>query len=46
MIGQVQKPVEEIMEMLGGKEKLVLCGCGGFATIFHTGGDGEDGCTA
>ena len=28
MIGQVQKPIEEILEMLGGKEKLVLYGCG------------------
>ena len=28
MIGQVQKPMEEILEMLDGKEKLVLYGCG------------------
>jgi hypothetical protein len=26
MIGQVQKPAEEILAMLDGKEKLVLCG--------------------
>ena len=41
MIGQVQKPVEEILEMLEGKQKLVLYGCGGCATIFHTGGEPE-----
>jgi len=28
VIGQVQKPMEEILEMLDGKEKLVLYGCG------------------
>jgi len=39
MIAQVQKPIEEILGMLGGKEKLVLYGCGGCATIFHTGGE-------
>jgi len=41
MIGQVQKPMEEILEMLDGKEKLVLYGCGGCATVFHTGGEPE-----
>jgi len=41
MIAQVQKPMEEILEMLEGKEKLVLYGCGGCATIFHTGGEPE-----
>ena len=29
MIGQVQKPIDEILTMLAGKEKLVLYGCGG-----------------
>jgi ferredoxin len=41
MIGQVQKPIDEILEMLDGKEKLVLYGCGGCATVFHTGGEPE-----
>ena len=41
MIGQVQKPMEEILGMLNGKEKLVLYGCGGCATVFHTGGEPE-----
>jgi hypothetical protein len=41
MIGQVQKPIEEILEMLDGKERLVLYGCGGCATVFHTGGEPE-----
>ena len=41
MIGQVQKPMEEIFGMLEGKEKLVLYGCGGCATVFHTGGEAE-----
>ncbi len=41
MIGQVQKPIDEILTMLDGKEKLVLCGCGGCATVFHTGGEPE-----
>jgi flagellar biosynthesis/type III secretory pathway chaperone len=39
VIGQVQKFTEEILEMLDGKEKLVLYGCGGCATVFHTGGE-------
>ena len=41
MIGQIQKPMEEILAMLDGKEKLVLYGCGGCATVFHTGGEQE-----
>ena len=41
MIGQVQKPIEEILESLGDKEKIVLVGCGGCATVFHTGGEPE-----
>lgn len=38
MIGQTQKPLEEILGYLQGKEKVVLVGCGGCATVFHTGG--------
>jgi len=38
MIGQVQKLIDEIHAILNGKEKLVLYGCGGCATVFHTGG--------
>ena len=41
MIGQTQKPMEEILEYLEGKDKVVLVGCGGCATIFHTGGETE-----
>ena len=37
----MQKPIEKILEMLDGKEKLVLYGCGGCATIFHTDGEAE-----
>jgi len=31
MIAQVQKPIEEILDVLDGKEKLVLYRCGGCA---------------
>jgi hypothetical protein len=41
MIGQVNKPIEEILEYLEGKEKIVIYGCGGCATVFHTGGEPE-----
>ena len=41
MIAQTQKPIEEILEYLEGKEKIVIAGCGGCATIFHTGGEPE-----
>jgi hypothetical protein len=41
MIGQVQKPIEELLGYLEGKEKIVLIGCGGCATVFHTGGEAE-----
>jgi len=41
MIGQVQKPIEEILEYLEGKKKIVIVGCGGCATVFHTGGEPE-----
>jgi len=39
MMGQKLKPIKEILEYLSGKEKIVLMGCGGCATIFHTGGE-------
>ena len=42
MIGQVQKPLEEILEYLEDREKIVVVGCGGCATIFHTGGEPEE----
>ena len=38
MNAQEQKPFEEILEYLEGKKRIVLMGCGGCATIFHTGG--------
>jgi ferredoxin len=41
MIAQTQKPIKEILEYLDGKDKIVLVGCGGCATIFHTGGESE-----
>lgn len=41
MIAQTQKPMEEILEYLEGKEKVVLISCGGCATVFHTGGEPE-----
>jgi len=41
MIDQTQKPIEEILEYLEGKERVVLVGCGGCATFFHTGGETE-----
>jgi hypothetical protein len=41
MTGQTQKPLEEILRYLDGKEKVVLVGCGGCATVFHTGGEPE-----
>ena len=37
MMGQKQKPMKEILGYLDGKSKIVLMGCGGCATIFHTG---------
>jgi hypothetical protein len=41
MIGQVQKPLKEILEYLETREKIVIVGCGGCATIFRTGGEPE-----
>ncbi|MGY4707350.1 methylenetetrahydrofolate reductase C-terminal domain-containing protein [Candidatus Bipolaricaulota sp. J31] len=41
MIGQKAKPVEEILRKVEGKERLVLIGCGGCATVFRTGGKAE-----
>ena len=41
MIGQTQKPIEEILEYLEGNHNIVLVGCGGCATVFHTGGEPE-----
>ncbi len=38
MNAQVRKPFEEVLGYLEGKKKIVLIGCGGCATIFHTGG--------
>jgi len=35
---QEQKPFEEILGYLKGKKKILLTGCGGCSTIFHTGG--------
>lgn len=41
MIGQTKKPIEEILGYLKGKKKIVIYGCGGCATVFHTGGEQE-----
>ena len=38
MNAQEQKPFEEVLEYLNGKNKITIMGCGGCATIFHTGG--------
>ena len=35
---QEPKPFEEILGYLRGKKKILLTGCGGCSTIFHTGG--------
>jgi hypothetical protein len=43
MNAQVAKPFEEILGYLEGKRKIVLMGCGGCATVFHTGGIREVG---
>jgi hypothetical protein len=37
MIAQEQKPIEEILEYLEGKKNVVIVGCGGCATFYHTG---------
>jgi hypothetical protein len=38
MNAQAAKPFEEVLGYLEGHKKIVLMGCGGCATIFHTGG--------
>ena len=38
MNAQLPKPFEEVLGYLQGKKRIVLMGCGGCATIFHTGG--------
>ncbi len=38
MNAQVEKPFEEVLGYLEGQKKIVIMGCGGCATIFHTGG--------
>jgi len=37
MIAQEQKPMEEILGYLDGKQKVVVMGCGGCATFYGTG---------
>jgi hypothetical protein len=37
MIAQEQKPMEEILGYLEGKKNIILMGCGGCATFYHTG---------
>jgi hypothetical protein len=37
MIAQEQKPMEEILGYLEGKQKVVVMGCGGCATFYRTG---------
>ncbi|NQE45657.1 hypothetical protein C5S31_06530 [ANME-1 cluster archaeon GoMg2] len=37
MIAQEQKPMEEILGFLNGKKNIVVVGCGGCATFYHTG---------
>ena len=38
MNAQTAKPFEEVLGYLDGKKKIFLMGCGGCATIYHTGG--------
>lgn len=38
MMGQSQKPIEEILKSLNGKKSVAIVGCGGCSTVFHTGG--------
>jgi len=37
-MGQENKPIEEILDLLGEKHNIVVMGCGGCSTVFHTGG--------
>ena len=37
MIAQEQKPMEEILGYLAGKKDIIILGCGGCATFYHTG---------
>lgn len=39
MIGSYWKPMEEILGYLEGRDKLIVMGCGGCATVFQTGGE-------
>jgi len=41
MIGTELKPVDEIMEALSDYTTLIVIGCGGCATVSHTGGEPE-----
>jgi hypothetical protein len=41
MNAQTQKSFEDVLGYLRGRRKIVLMGCGGCATIFHTGGPKE-----
>jgi ferredoxin len=41
VIGMLKKPIEEILGYLEGKRKILIYGCGGCATVFHTGGEVE-----
>ncbi len=38
MLAQKWKPMEEILDSLNGKKKIVVMGCGGCATFYNTGG--------
>jgi len=38
MNAQVRKSFDEVLEYLNGKKNITIMGCGGCATIFHTGG--------
>jgi len=38
MMGQEKKPFDEVLGFLEGKERIVVMGCGGCSTVFHTGG--------
>jgi len=41
MIITQKRPIQEILQMLKGKERIAIIGCGQCATICRTGGEQE-----
>jgi len=40
-LDRYKKPLEETLEYLKGRKRIVIVGCDGCATLFHTGGKEE-----